>query len=241
MCDVNKRRYSCACPPGFTGHRCQFPPPRSCKHVMPLQGVTANGIYNIVDQQNISFPVYCDFSSEPGATWTLIQSHSLQNNAAFKHKAFYLHDMPVNQDAPNWNSYRLSMSRMKSIRDVSTHWRATCKFDTSVVDSRDYWRVSLQSLDLFAELTGSPVFCLFSDFINIRGNSCTNCAVLTAYSSYYSLHMDSWFNQNEGCDFNGRPGGQPDEDNFGFYFIINRDFRCASAMESTSQFWLGGF
>ena len=104
-------------PTGLHGHRCQFPPPRSCKHVMLLQGVTANGIYNIVDQQNISFPVYCDFTSEPDATWTLIQSHSLQNNAAFKHKAFYLHDMHVNQDTPEWNSYRLS------IGTLSKHWR----------------------------------------------------------------------------------------------------------------------
>ena len=82
----------------------------------------ANGIYNILDEGNVSFPVYCDLGSEPGVAWTLIQSHSLQNNNAFKSKAFYLHDLPINQDAPEWNSYRLSMSRMKSIQDVSSHW-----------------------------------------------------------------------------------------------------------------------
>ena len=41
-------------------------------------------------------------------------------NDAFNTKAFYLHDMPINQDAPEWNNYRLSMSCMKSIQDVST-------------------------------------------------------------------------------------------------------------------------
>ena len=41
-------------------------------------------------------------------------------NDASNTKAFYLHDMPINQDAPEWNNYRLSMSRMKSIQDVST-------------------------------------------------------------------------------------------------------------------------
>ena len=210
---------------------------------MLLQNVTVNGIYIIVDQQNVSFSVFCDFASEPGAAWTLIQSHSLENNAAFRRKAFYLHDMPVNQDAPEWNRYRLSMSRMKSIRNVSTHWRATCNFSTIGVDYRDYWRVSLRSLDLLAEPTRvNAGFCLLSEFVNIRGNICTNCTVLTGYSSSYSLHLDSWFGQNIGCDFNGRPhGGKKNEDNFGFYVTTNPDFRCTSSMKSTSQFWLGGF
>ena len=118
---------------------------------MIFKHVKTNGIYNITDQQNISFPVYCDFGSEPGAAWTLIQSHSFQNNDAFKSKAFFHYDVPINQDAPEWNSYRLSMSRMKSLQDVSTHWRATCNFPTDGVDYRDYWRVSLNSLDLLVD------------------------------------------------------------------------------------------
>ena len=109
-------------------------PPQSGKEVMMLKQVNINGIYNIVDQHNASFSVYCDFGSEPGVAWTLIQSHSLQNNDAFNSKASYLHDMPINQDAPEWNSYRLSMSRMKSMHDVSTHWRAICNFPTTGVE-----------------------------------------------------------------------------------------------------------
>ena len=207
---------------------------------MLFKTVKTNGIYNIVDHQNKSFPVFCDFASEPGAAWTLIQSHSLQNNAAFK-KAFYLHDIPVNEDAPEWEKYRLSMLRMKSIRNVSTHYRATCNFTTDGVDYRDYWRVSLQSLDLFPEQTSDSGFCLLSEFVNIRGNNCINCTVLTGYSSVYSLHMDSWYGQDRGCEFNGRPGGKINEDNFGFYSTINPNFRCTFSNNSTSQFWLGGF
>lgn len=90
---------------------------------MLLQNNKFNGIYDIVDQNNILFSVYCDFVSEPGIAWTLFQSHS--NKVTFR-KSFYLHDLPVNQDAPEWNSYRLSMSRMKSIQNVSTPCRATC-------------------------------------------------------------------------------------------------------------------
>ena len=86
---------------------------------MKLNNVTINRVYNIFYRHISSFPIFGDFGSEPGYTWTLIQSHSLQNNDGFQDKPFYLHDMPINQDVPEWNNYRLLiMSRMKSIRDV---------------------------------------------------------------------------------------------------------------------------
>ena len=205
---------------------------------MVIHKEKTNGIYHIVDQQNISFPVYCDFGSEPKAAWTLIQSHSLQNNEAFKRKPFYLFDMQINQDAPEWKNYRLSMSRMKSIQDDSTHWRATCNFPTEGVDYRDYWRVSLKYLDLLVQPLVQG-FCLFSEFVNIRGNECTNCTVLRSYRSDWALHSDSWFGSERGCEFNGRAGGIYNEDNFVYYEASNPAFRCASSISSTSQFWLG--
>ena len=235
MCDVNKRRFVCTCPPGFTGHRCQIPPSRSCKDVMMIHKETTSGIYNITDQQNISFPVYCDFGSEPGAAWTLIQSHSLQNSEAFKSKPLYLYDMPINQDAPEWTNYRLSLPRMNAIRDVSTHWRATCNFPTDGVDFRDYWRVSLKSLDLLAT---SGFRCLLSEFVNVHGNECYNCTVWMAYGAAYALHLDSNYGPSQGCDL-GR--GIFDEDNFGWYGTTNPSFRCTSSVSSTTQFWLGSF
>ena len=234
MCDVNKRRFNCTCPPGFSGHKCQITL-RSCKDVVVFKNVKVNGIYNIMDQNNDSFPVYCDFGSEPGMAWTLIQSHSFQNNNAFRRKPFFLHDLPINQEAPEWNSYRLSMSRMKSTQTVSTHFRATCNFPTDGVDYQDYWRVSLEMIDLFVE-PNHKSFCLFSEFVNVRGNQCTNCTVLTGYSTTTHLHMDSWFYV---CEFNGQTGGVTNEDNFGLYEAFNPAFRCTSSISSTSQFWLG--
>ena len=148
--------------------------------------VATNGIYNIVDQHNNSFPVYCDFGSEPGYAWTLIQSYSLQNSSAFKNKAFYLHDMPISQDAPEWSSYRLSMSRMKSIRDVSTHWRATCNFLADGIDFCDYIRTSFANTDFLA-VPDSPDSnrCILYEFVDIRGNRCENCSVYSPYSAQF--------------------------------------------------------
>ena len=240
MCDVTKRRFYCACPTGFSGYKCQVVQPpslKSCRDVTWIQKSQSNGIFNIVDQNNISFPVYCDFGSEPGMAWTLIQSHSLQKKLAFR-KSFYLYDMPINQNAPEWNNYRLSMSRIQSIQNVSTHWRSTCNFPTDGVDYRDYWRVSLTNMDLLVKPPTSS-FCLLSEFINVRGNNCTNCTVLTGYSDGMSLHMDSSL---ASCDFNRHPAGAvSSEDNFGHYEAINSAFRCSSSMNSTSQFWLGSF
>lgn len=202
-----------------------------------IDRVNVSGVYNISDQHNKSFPVYCGFGPEPGAAWTLIQSHSLKNNDDFKSKAFYLHDMPRNQNVPEWNNYRLSMSRMESIQDVSTHWRATCNFPTDGVDYRDYIRVSLKNLNLLQEPTESG-FCLLTEFVNVRGHECFNCTVLIFHSSVFSLHMDSYEGPSSGCDFGG---GIADEDNFGYYLTQNPAFRCSSSPSSTTQYWLGSF
>lgn len=202
---------------------------------MMINTESINGIYNILDQDNNSFPVYCDFHSEPSFAWTLIQSHSLQNNDAFKNKAFYLHDMPINQDAPEWNNYRLSKSRMKSIRDVSTHWRATCNFLADGIDFRDYIRTAFAHTDFLAVPDANR--CILYEFVDIRGNRCENCTVYSPYSAIFGYHIDSWWDQ--GCDFMARSGGIQDEDNFGLYSFQNTEFRCSSSMTSTSQFWIG--
>ena len=55
--------------------------------------------------------------------------------------------------------------------------------------------------------------CLFSDFINVLGNYCSNCMGLTAYSDIFALHTDSPFSYSKGCEFNGTLGAVYDEDN----------------------------
>lgn len=60
------------------------------------QNNKSNGIYSIVDQNNILFPVYCDFGSKPCMAWTLFHSHSLQNKVACR-KSFYRHDLRASQ------------------------------------------------------------------------------------------------------------------------------------------------
>ena len=241
VCDVNNRRFNCTCPPGFTGYKCHVVrPSRSCKDVMVMSGIQpANGVFSLVDDKDIAFPVYCDFNSEPGAAWTLIQSHALSNNHQFKNKPFFV-DAPVNHNAPEWDSYRLSLHRMKLIWNSSTHWRATCNFQIDGIDYRDYARAfpADGGFNVFAKPTGY-LHCALYEYLNIRGNQCVNCTALTVYSGVYPLHIDSW-DFDFACEFNGRPnGGIFSEDNFGFYEYANRGFRCSTSNEATSQFWFG--
>ena len=43
-----------------------------------------SGLYKIIDDKNDTFQVFCDFDSEPGFAWNLIQSFSLSNKDLMK-------------------------------------------------------------------------------------------------------------------------------------------------------------
>ena len=52
----------------------------------------------------------------------------------------FKYNSPVNENAQNWNLYRLSLARMRSLQSHSTHWRATCSYPIKGIDFRDYLR-----------------------------------------------------------------------------------------------------
>ena len=186
--------------------------------------------------------VYCDFSSEPGFVWTLIQSQSLANKASFRFKPFYLTDEPISEDVPNWDAYRLSLSHMKFIRSHTTHWRATCNFPTDVFDFRDYLRSNFDNFDLLDASSDAKGICMEYEFLNIRGIECSNCTAATWYGLYnkvyISHHIDSFYNP-QGCEFDAKSGSVPSEDNFGHYYHTNTNFRCTASPTSTTQIWFG--
>ena len=199
--------------------------------------VKTNGFYSVFDEEDILFQAYCDFGSEPNFAWTLIMSYTFQFSSVFKGKPFYL-DFPINQDAHIWDSYRLSLSRMQSLRNSSTHWRATCNFATKTMDYRDYIRTSFVNTDFLVTPASDADRCIRYEFVDIRGNRCQNCTVYSPYSSIYDYHIDSWWGNF--CDFTARTGGVVDEDNFGFYGTWNSLFGCSSTQDSTTEYWIGG-
>ena len=188
------------------------------------------------DSLNQAFPVFCDMESESGFVWTLIQSFSLANNGLFKDQPFGA-DFPVNhQDNDvDWSSYRLSLPRMRSIANHSTHFRATCNFPTGGLLYTDYARANLEGFDIFGIWNYT---CRMYEFINIRGNECSNCAAATKQSKGQSWFINSYRSKNN-CQFDGTPGANGYEHNFGRYIKINTNHRCSSSPNSTTQHWFG--
>ena len=112
--------------PGLTAPVLTNTYPRNCRDIAN-SGASQSGKYDIFNSANKPFSVYCDLQSETGFVWALIQSLSFANRATYKDKGFST-DFPVNDNnnEPDWNSYRLSLSHMQSLSNHSTHLRVTC-------------------------------------------------------------------------------------------------------------------
>ena len=128
------------------------------------------------------------------------------------------------------------------LRNQSTHWRATCQYNTAGIVYTDYLRASFEDFDIMETVPSDTGLCRKYELINIRGNNCTNCTAKTWYfKGKHPLHIDSSWQVLVGCDFNADVTGDGiyDEDNFGFYHTTNQKFRCTSSSQATTQFWIG--
>ena len=171
--------------------------------------------------------------------WTLIMSYRVASKAMLDTKQFYI-DHPVNDKTPNWNAYRLSKSRMMSIHTQSSHWRATCSYNTDGVVLTDYIRSSFVNVD---PLTINGAECRKMEYVNIRGSSCTECTIRVVQKTGYTFFFSSWYGEFgpvEKCSFVNAAGAVNTESNFGYYGNINSAHRCSSNSNSTTQCWFGG-
>ena len=139
----------------------------------------------------------------------------------------------------NWQAYLIRPSYLQWLAKQSTHWRATCRYETDGVMYRDYMRTSLANFNIMNIPAPISAKCYQFEIINIRGYECVSCTVpLWNKKSVSSLHTNSSRNV---CQFNGNRGDVADnEDNFGNYGNFNPNFRCTSSPNSTTQFWIGG-
>ena len=201
------------------------------------RGSSKNGIYKLYDSTGNSYPAYCDLKSEPGTAWTLVMSWSTSNRRlpAFDSTPFKI-NAPVNENAQNWDQYRLSLARMTSLQNNSTHWRATCNYPTDEIDFRDYLRGNFKDFDI-VDFLGSGT-CKKVEYVNIRGHVGTQLTVnFWQKLNTWFLHIDSGYNR---CQFTAmKTGAVSSEDNFGHYGSFNSKFRCTKGTQSTTQWWFG--
>ena len=147
----------------------------------------------------------------------------------------------VSSDSPNWQAYLIRQHFLVWLRDHSTHWRATCRYNTDGTVYTDYLRASFEDFDIVRVTPTAVDNCHTYELVNIRENECVNCTALTWYlKDAHPLHIDS--SLRYGCDFDGTQSGDfvISEDNFGLYIDVNSKFRCTSSSEATTQFWFGG-
>ena len=217
---------------GFIAHSC-------LDHLR--HGQSKNGFYQLWDKGQ-RYLAYCDFASEPGSAWTLVMSWSLRHKhlSHFREKAF-MQDAPINHKTPNWEMYRQTLARMKSIRSQSTHWRATCWFNDFYYGSKfsyeDYLRGKFSDFDIMT-WTGYGN-CQPVEYVNIRGHSAYGGQTARFYQyNGQALHIDS---SKTHCDFKPNGGSVQEEDNFGFYGTVSNKFRCTRNSNATTQWWFGGY
>ena len=164
-------------------------------------------------------------------SWTLVN----RGLSAFC-KIPFKYNSPQNEDALNWDLYRLSLARMRFLQTHSTHWRATCSYPTHGIDFRDYLRGNFKDFNVVDYIGGGQ--CKRVEYINTRGYVGKNLTVPFWQYLHEGLHTDSSVNTN--CQFKAaRIGAVGSEDNFGWYGSYNPKFRCTTDTQSTTQWWFG--
>lgn len=225
--------------------------PRSCLDIARTQNTPLpNQYYRIYYQstcnKNFSdyFFVYCDFTSQPGYAWTLIESFSL--NYENKLDKGFTEDHWAYPYSPrnNWMYYRMDRGLMLSImiRDQSLSgrplWRATCNFNTLPrlfpPLPRDIIYSSFSSLDLLNFKYGR---CLTLDYVDIRGNTKISMPYYVYASSRSHLHIES--DPTRECG-NRIPNSNYNDYYFGDYTGYHAGFSCSKSGNSTTNWWIGG-
>ena len=239
LCAHANRKFNCTCAIGYFGKLCEKKSPTSCKQLqLEANKPRQSAVYTLYDPTSKSFyQTFCDFTSENGFVWTLLESFRLANKNKFQNQQFYK-DHRVNVNSFTWNKFRLSRFIMKSTLSHSTHVRATCNFNIDGLVTTDYLRAKTNDLNILL-LKGRR--CFEIEYINVRGHDCYNCTAWISQTIYWHLHFDSYYGIH--CQLksarNGAvafPGG---EDNFGVYRTINPLHRCSSGDNATTQWWFG--
>ena len=239
LCQHAKQKFNCTCANGFFGKFCEksF---TSCKQLqLEAKKAKRSTVYTLYDPASKSFyQTSCDFTSENGFVWTLLDSFSLANKNQYNAQPLFK-DYPVNQDSFKWNMFRLSLPIMNSTLSHSTHFRATCNFNTDGLVTRDYLRGKTTDFNILLLKKDS---CEKMEYINIRDYDCYNCTARMTQQNWH-LHCDSFYVRD--CQFTSASNGSVmgtnagGEDNFGFYETINSIHRCSSGNDSTTQWWFG--
>ena len=99
LCAHANRKFNCTCAIGYFGKFCEKSP-TSCKQLqLEAKKPGQSAVYTLYDPTSKSFyQTFCDFTSENGFVWTLLESFRLANKNDFQNLQFYK-DHPLNQNS----------------------------------------------------------------------------------------------------------------------------------------------
>ena len=131
----------------------------------------------------------------------------------------YTDSSAFSSNSPNWQAYLIRRHFLVWLRDHSSHWRATCRYNTNGTVYTNYLRGSFEDFDIVRVTPNVAHDCQKYELVNIRGNECENCTASTwrSLKDDLPLHIDS--SSPGGCDFDGTQSSDDvgNEDNFGLY------------------------
>ena len=148
----------------------------------------------------------------------------------------------VNNDVPNWYSYRLSYEKMAAIYKTNRYWRLTCNHDRGLEYCKSDFVVRLKSdFDILSFVSRE---CVHVKKVDIRGFRCRNCQIKVTQNNNISLHINSFLSKccNRSAEFEDRIcSSGSGEHNFGYYGCINAKHSCSSSRVATKQIWIGNW
>ena len=237
-CLQSGKRFKCACPDGFTGNRCEIKP-RSCAPYIYSSNDT-DGLRLIYAPDNTTYLVFCHFDVNTYSirSDTLVMSYANSNKELFE-KESLIKDFTRYQDEPNWLIYRLSLERMKALRDESTHWTFTCAYDTRGFLHEDYLRVKFEKCDILTHTATLNERTIEVTYVNIRGSDCRDCELNVGQGTYI-FHVYKF----GGNGWEGYPTKMCDTVHaqyFGRYACVDTSFVCMASSTSTTQLWFTNY
>ncbi len=240
------KRFTCECPDGYHGDNCDKPI-RSCSGYLGRE----SGMYKVVDSSNSLYEVYCHFDSD--VAWTLVQSYSFANSSLDQFNKPLFDDAPVREDDLTWSGYRLSKSRMRSIKYNSNFLQLTCNYEkTRYITQSDYVEIPLldikksgQNVDVLLFYGGTNHISVAVRYGKIGGYDLHHCQIWLNLEWNSPLHVHIEITSSAQCKFHGVNCAGRDKNFFGGYFVTSVDdcrkqvHSCIQNDNSTTQLWFG--
>ena len=196
----------------------------------------SSSTHQILDNNGNVIEVCCYLDRRLRKAWTLVMSFSFENYESHVKSVPLSKCLPIDEAFPKLTKYRMSKSRMDYIRSHTTSWTIVCNFAQygNITDRRDTVRGKFSQLDPleFSSPTGE---CKNVSYINIQGQTCSNCTSFWIQSNNAIFHTS----KAGGCKFEDKTSGKRKFGLFAENGNKTRNFGCTMDKNSTTSLWFG--